>query len=151
MNVIFSGVPEDTVQVGTSVLSDDSEKVEFLCNESTSNFESDSIVSCFRIGRPRKGQSRLLKVKFRSLSPNREILRSQKLLRSNTAISSAFGKIFVNPDSSYLARQEDKRLREKLREMKTSASETDHLYIRKGVLYKNNEIIDKSNIVNQLF
>ena len=60
------------------------------------------------------------------------------------------GKIFVNPDSSFLVQKEEYRLRQKQREMKQKNPE-DTFLIRKGILYKSNEPIDKIDFRNQLF
>ena len=151
-NVIFSGVSESEIHVGDKILRDDTEKIEYLCEQTGLNaYDQDYILSCSRIGRPIKGRDRLMKVKFRSLSPKREVLRSQKVFRQTDTILSSFGKVFVSPDSSFLSRKEDRRLRERMREMRASLSDSDHLFIRKGVLYKNNVIVDRVNIANQLF
>ena len=93
-----------------------------------------------------------MKVKFRSLSPKLEVMRNQKKRsREKAEIMKTFGKVHINLDSPVLVRKEEKRLCDKIRLLKLSASSTDRIYIRRGNLYHNNEIIDSIDITSQLF
>lgn len=153
-NAIFSGIPEGDVRVDDSpsspVLSSDQEKISYICQQ-LEDFDSDSIQSCFRIGRSMKGQCRLIKVKFDDASTKWSILKSQKVLREFPSVTRAFGRIYINPDTSFLVRKEERRLRDLMKELRASSDESVSLYIRRGVLYRNKEIVDKIDVANQLF
>lgn len=148
---IFSGVPENDIEFGRKTLETDSEKVLALCQQADLRISEDSIESCMRIGNKDRGRSRLLKVKFSEAALKHQILRSQKILRENSAVMKVFGRVYVNPDSTFLMRKEKKRLRDKLKEMKSSAQATDQIYIRRDALIFNDKVLDKINIANQLF
>ena len=128
-------------------------KVRALCVAAVGqSFDCDQIESCVRLGgSSKKGHNRLLKVKFEDAASKYKVMRSQRNMRENNALVEAFGRIYVNPDSTFLMRKEEKRLREKLKDLKVTAHETDMIYIRRGTLYRNNEVIDKINVANQLF
>lgn len=151
-NAIFSGVPENSVGFDNETLTDDKSKVQALCIAAVeSNSGSAGIGSCVRIGDARKGHNRLLKVTFENVAYKRRVMTSQRRLRESDEVTAAFGKVYVNPDSSFLMRKEEKRLREKLKELKTTAHGSEDIYIRRGTLYRNSEVIDRVNIINQLF
>lgn len=147
--LMISGVSESTIDVGDKYLENDHEKVSYICNE-ISTTEVD-ITSCVRIGKVSNRGSRLLKVGFSRISDRHTVLRQQAELRRNTDFLESFGKIFITPDSSPLARKEDKRLRDVLKDIRRSSKETDMVYIKRGHLYKNGQIMDKFDIRNQLF
>jgi hypothetical protein len=149
--LIFSGVPESPVQMeGGSVLTDDVEKISYLCRE-ICDFDSSPIEKCFRIGKNQSQRNRLLRVKFDEVGIRNSVLRSQRALREDQSISEKFGKIYINPDRTDLSRKEDKRLREKMKEIKASSSNPSDVFIRAGKLYVKSEIVDQSDIANQLF
>ena len=151
-NAIFSAVPEGSVQFEGETLTDDESKVRALCVAAVGqSFDCDHIESCVRLGGSKKGHNRLLKVTFEDAASKYKVMRSQRNMRENNALVEAFGRIYVNPDSTFLMRKEEKRLREKLKDLKATAHGTDMIYIRRGTLYRNNEVIDKINVANQLF
>ena len=153
-NAIFVNVPESDVRTSDGEsLDNDLSKISYLCKEAaaTSEFEPKSIVSCARLGYPKKGHTRLIKVVFSSQSTKSEVLRSQRSLRDRPEVARAFGRVFVNHDSTPLARKENRRIRSKLKELQAAARDDDSIYIRHGVLYKNKVVVDKFNIANQLF
>ena len=148
----FSGVPENDLNFEEEALTDDKSKVRLLSTVGTeTNFVPNRIKSCVRIGEAKKGPSRLLKVTFNEVDFKQKMMLSQRNLRDCAKVVKAFGRIYVNQDSSYLMRKEEKRLRNKLKTMKAAADDPDAIYIRRGTLYRNNEVVDKINIANQLF
>lgn len=152
LNLIFSGVPEADVLISDDqCLSGDAGKVGFLCQEISSDFDGAAVESCSRLGKPRAGHNRLLKVKFARLSARDKILYSQKRIRENPKCASSFGRIFVNKDSSPLMRKEEKRLRDVMFQEKQKASPDTKFFIKSGKLFRNNDVIDRINFVNQLF
>ena len=152
LNLIFSGVPEATVHVGDEhSFTDDEEKINFLCDLTLSNFDSDSIESCTRLGKPRSGSNRLLKVKFTERSVRNAILFSQKIIREDNDCATSFGRVYINQDSSPLYRKEEKRLRVSLHEKRRTASPDTNYFIKSGKLFCNGNVIDHADIANQLF
>ena len=149
-NVILSGIPESDVRYLDTNLSEDIDKVEVLCITLCRSFHPQSIASCYRLGKDKGRAPRLLKVRFECHQTKSEVLRSQCTLRQNEDFRAAFGTVYVNNDSTTLVRKEERRLRIKLKEMK-SVDDIDRLYIRGGMLYKNDTIVDTVNVANQLF
>ena len=152
LNLIFSGVPEKDIHFDDDTcLENDSEKAEFLCEEISADFEEHSIESCSRIGKPRQGQNRLLKVRFTDKSARNTALFSQKKLREKPSCIASFGRVFINKDSSPLLRKEEKRLRDEMHRLKRTASPDTKIFIRSGKLFCNSEIVDRIDIANQLW
>lgn len=150
--LIFSGVPEVPVKTeDEGDLNDDQEKISFLCDKISSHFTSRSIEKCSRIGQRNHNRPRLVRVKFVSVETRTSVLRSQRSLREDRSVREAFGAIYINPDRSHLARKEDKRLREKMKEIKSTSMNPGDVYIRSGKLYVNSEVVDQVDIANQLF
>ena len=118
-NAIFSAVPEGNIHFEDKTLTDDESKVRALCVAAVGqSFDCDQIESCVRLGGSKKGHNRLLKVKFEDAASKYKVMRSQRNMRENNALVEAFGRIYVNPDSTFLMRKEEKRLREKLKDLK---------------------------------
>lgn len=151
LNLVFSGIPEYTIEMEDGDFSDDLSKVEYLCNEITEMFDPNDIVSCARLGKSRDGQNRLLHVKFSNLKSRNDIFHNQKKIRENLTCKRKFGVVYINNDMSVLMRKEDKRLRETMKTLKSTAQSTDKIFIRGGKLYKNSMIVDKIDIASQLF
>ena len=114
-------------------------------------FNPSSIVECFRLGHPGKGGKRPIKVTFTSPKLRNSALRSQTRLRNDSSIRLPLGPVYLNPDRTRLARLEDKRLRSKMRELKSSDVDENTVFIRSGKLFVGSEIVDRINIANQLF
>ena len=65
-------------------------------------------------------------------------------------------KIFLKNDDPPLTRKEHERLSSKMKELREQeqadpGEPQNRYYIKKGVLYKNDELIDEFNLNNQLF
>ena len=150
-NLIFSGVPESAVTIEDSILRDDIQKLNHLCEKISEGFEEEDIVSCKRIGERKNGQIRLLHVKFNDVDTRNRTLFSQRSLWSDDTVSKYFGQIFVNKDSTILIRREEKRLRDRMKELRSASNFHDKIYIRSGKLFKNSTVVDEIKIANQLF
>ena len=59
-------------------------------------------------------------------------------------------KVFLQWDDPKLTRQENQRLRKAKWELKQSHP-NDNLELRKGILKRNNQQVDKFNLMNQIF
>ena len=155
LNLIFSGVPESDITVDDETFENDDEKIKYLCEEVIScwAFDSvwDSITSCQRLGKKKNGHNRLIKVKFNDYDAKNSILRSQKAIRNNAKCVENFGLIYINKDSSLLMRNEEKRLRDALRQERRNAQPGTKCYIRSGKLFRNDDVIDQIDVANQLF
>lgn len=150
-NLIFSGVPEEDVSIDGRCLKSDAEKVNFLCNVISDDFAEKSIESYSRLGRPGNGMDRLLKVKFNLQSTRNVTLSAQRKIRHDPSCVASFGRIYVNKDTSPLMRKEERRLRDVLFNARLKASPDTKLFIKSGKLFRDNEIIDRVDITNQLF
>ena len=149
-SLIISNVPEEDIQLNEGKVCTDNEKVHLLCSASDETFDSSTISQCSRLGRPDKNRKRPIKIVFTSLHVRNKILRSQKRMRQDASIHKAFGPVYFNPDRPHLARLEDKRLREKMKIMKSKSSTPDEIYIRSGKLYRKSEIVDQVDVGTQL-
>ena len=117
----------------------------------STDFDGDAIVSCVRIGKPKSGHRRLLKVKFADQSQRNLALYSQRKIRDDKQCVAVFGRVFVNKDSSPLLRKEEKRLRDKMFRLKEDSSPDCKVYIKSGKLFCNQRVVDTIDIANQLF
>ena len=151
MNLVFSNVPENAVEIDDQKLEEDIQKLEYLCEEIDGDFTTDLIDSHFRIGPYKNGQRRLLLVRFNNLKTRNRILFTQRAIRDNPNCRSSFGPVYVNKDSTVLVRKEEKRLREKLKDLKSSSDPGDKFFIKSGKLYRNSKIVDEISIANQIF
>lgn len=151
MNLVFSNIPETNVNIDDVTLDDDLSKLKFLCSEINECFDVDDINSHFRIGPRKTGQKRLLLVKFDDTETRNKILFAQRAIRESEKCKAGFGLVFINKDSTPLIRKEEKRLREKLKTMRSSCEPADKIYIKSGKLYKNSNVVDEVSIANQLF
>lgn len=153
LNLVFSNVPETDIKVDDDkCLSDDIKKVEHLCDLISDDFLTQrDINTCYRIGPPKNGQKRLLLVKFNNLKSRNEMLFSQRAIRDDEHCRAAFGPVFINKDSTPLIRKEEKRLREKMKTLRSSSDPSDKIYIKSGKLYKNSCPIDQISIADQIF
>ena len=151
-NLIINGVPEvELVAKDGTRLKDVVEKVNHLCEAISDDFDEDDIESCFRLGKVDKHRNRPIKVKFKSVDTRNTILYTQKQLRDNEELVSLFGRVYVHKDVSPLMQKEEKRLREVLKAERSKAPSNTNLRLRSGKLYKDNTVIDKINLENQLF
>ena len=150
-NVVVSGIPEADIQVDGQHLTNDTKKAVFLSKIITDSFTEDDICSCTRLGRQARGQNRLLHIKFSNADVKNEILRNQRKIREIQNITKAFGMLYINKDMSILSRKEDKRLRDEMKSLRSSAAPNDKIYIRGGKLYHNASIVDKVDFGRQLF
>lgn len=156
-NLIISGIPESPIRIETDefdeskIMISDDEKLQYICKEICETDNDIHISSSIRLGKKSSDRPRIMKVCFPDISVRNRMLRFQKQLRDNDTITNAFCKIYVKPDSTYLVRQEEKRLRDMMRDMKKSAHPRDKFYIKKGQLFQNSAMVDKIDIRNQLF
>ena len=99
----------------------------------------------------KNGYIRPLKTVFEEKDKKYELLNKRKVIANDDDVKTLFhNKIYVNPDSSVLVQKEEYRLRQKLKKIKNDES-TAKWYIRSGVLYLNDEVIDRVDKKNQLF
>ena len=83
-------------------------------------------------------------LKYRLLNKRRDVSQSGTLKR-------VFGApIYLNPDNTVLVQQEERRLRKRLKDFRNDDPDGNH-FIRSGVLYSNNNEIDRVNMTPQLF
>lgn len=151
-NLVFSGVPEGPLIVDDdTTLKNDLDKLEFLCEKIVETFDVDDIASCYRIGQKKGNRPRLLHVKFDDVRTRNSILFRQRPLRSDVECLELFGQVFINKDSTTLVRREEKRLRDRMKEIKNQSDKNDKIFIRAGKLFKNSTLVDEINIANQLF
>lgn len=150
-SLVVSCVPESDVVSDTERFTDDLQKVKFLCSSIVEDFDSTSIVECYRLGNLNKERKRPIKVTFKSAGTRNTVLRSQRRVREVSSIKNSFGLVFINPDRSRLVRLEEKRLRDKMRELKSTSPNSTEVYIRAGKLFVGTNIVDRTNVGNQLF
>ena len=147
--LMVSGVSESEIRIDGQSLSTDLEKISYLCTAACNS--KINIQSCVRVGNSSIYGPRLLKIGFFNINDRHEVLRSQSKLRRNFEFITDFGRVFINPDASPLTRKEDKRLRQAMNQIRESADKSDKVYIKRGQLFKNSEVIDRFDIRNQLF
>jgi hypothetical protein len=125
--------------------------VNYLFHEANQNIASDETVSIKRIGKRISDKPRPLKIELSNIDLKYRVLNNRKNISTNPEILNAFhNKIFVNLDTSFLVRNEEFRLRKKLKELKND-DPLSSSYIRSGSLYSNGILIDKIDICKQLF
>ena len=131
-SLIVSSLPENDVVVNGEALSGDKSKVSALLSTVIDDFHASSIVECFQLGDPGKGGQRPIKVTFNSPKLRNSALRSQTRLRKDSSTRIPLGPLYLNPDRTRLAHLEDKRLRDKILELKSSDANEQNIFIRSG-------------------
>ena len=137
-NIVVSGIPED------ETLDDDSGLIGKVLQTLDCPF---SEVSNFaRVGRASDHGPRLLKISFRNADLRIRAVKNAKLLRQK----SCFNRVFANPDLTFAERREQKRLRDKAREIK-SRDPSAKVFVRRQDLTLNGDVIDRAKPHLQLF
>ena len=151
-NLILSNVPEDKITFEKETISSDDDKVRSLVDaivpEAMRLDVNEDILSVRRIGQSGGRTPRILKVCLSDTDCRNKILRCSRNLNSDT-IRSAYGRVYVNKDMSFLRRLEEKRLREEYRQLK--AKFPDDTRLRNGKLFLGQTIKDRVDFRNQLF
>ena len=151
-NVIVSNLPESDISFASDTLDDDESKILALANAilpQDQQLASDEILEVARIGEHRGGHPRILKVKLPDVRHRNNLLRCGRNLNL-PMINNSFGRIFINRDMSYLRRQEERRLREKLKELKHAYPDAN-VRLRNGKLLLGPGIKDRVDFRNLLF
>ena len=148
-NLIFSGVPESPLIVDQDeVLDDDREKIAHICQLVDPDID-ESDITVERLGSKTYGKPRIIKATFTNQKHRNEILRNQKIIRNSSVDRLKY--IYINKDSSFIMRKEEKRLRDHMKEAKSMNPSNDKIYIKSGKLMRNNCVIDQIHFANQLF
>lgn len=151
-NVVIRGIPESSVPINDVVtLTSDIAKVKFMNDLISEEAGPACIESVSRLGRKLPGKDRQLFVKFTKRSSRNDFLFKQKTFRQDEGLKRSFGLIYVNRDSTFLVRQEEKRLRDKMKSMRPTLTSNDSFYLKSGKLHLNDSVIDSIDISNQLF
>ena len=143
---IVSGIIESDSQ------SNDERAVVNICSRIMSDanlngVDENNIVSSNRLGKKQiNGKPRAIKVTFNSKSCRDSILRHSGQLRS----AADYKGVYINPDESPLTRKENARLRQKKKLLLNNKAEGDNIRLQRGVLLKNDSVIDRFDIKNQL-
>lgn len=136
-NIIISGLPENS--------EDDTQVKDVLA---TLDCTDSKIVLSERIGRPREGKSRLLRLKFRDHKDKATAIRNAKRLRSDHK----FDGIYVNPDLTFAERIERKRLNAAAAKMRETYFHTDtRVTLSRGILYQDGIEVDRASPHQHLF
>lgn len=149
-NLIMSNVPEADVETENAVLTNDEEKIQEICEVINPEFVNSELLSVTRLGQAKKNIVRPIKVVFNNVKCRDFILYKQKTLRENEDYPE-FARTYINKDLPILTRNEEKRLRNKARDIRTNSKSDDRIYIKHGKLIKNKDVIDQFNLGNQLF
>lgn len=150
-NLILHNISEDDLSHGPNRISNDREKVDVILKSCNTVLSSDDIMSYQRLGKRQSGKTRPLKITLKSTENKYQLLNRRRSVATNETIQQLFHKrIYINCDSSFLVQKEEFRLRQRLKQLK-SEEPGSSIYIRSGVLYLDNSIIDKIDVKNQLF
>lgn len=150
-NLIFTNIPESSVSYEGNEIESELEKLNVICKSISPEFNDTDIVSIFRLGMSsNRSRPRPLKVIFRDSVSRNRIFYNQRSIRNNV-VKTFFSQVFVNKDLPPLTRKEESRLRDVARTLRSSSSADDNIYVKRGKLFKNHEIIDQIDIGKQLF
>lgn len=150
-NLILSNVPETDVTVGGEVLKDDESKIVSLANlilPPDNKISREDISQATRLGRGGRNP-RIIKVKLSSVQCKINILQSCKNLNLEE-VRTAYGRIFINKDLSFLRRKEEKRLRAHFKDLKARYPDSD-VRLRGGKLLLGSAVRDSVDFRTQLF
>lgn len=152
-NLVISNLPETNVEFDSESLADDESKTFALLNAilpPDQKLAKEKVVNLTRLGRfASRDRPRLLKVHLPDIKCRNDILHNCRNLNS-TSILRSFGRIHVNKDMSYLRRQEEKRLRVRMKELKSAYPEAS-VRLRNGTLFLGQAIKDKVDFRSVLF
>ena len=127
MNIILHSVPESEAVVAKDRMKEDMVKFTSIC-DSVLEVEGCEMESCSRLGKKEEGRNRLIKVTLKSIAMKRAVLQNAKKLRQSE--DPILKRVYITPDLSVKDREEQKRLRQELRERTDNREE--NLVIRRG-------------------
>jgi len=136
-NIIITGLKE-SVDTKTAI----QEIINFVTPKST--LDISPTYEFWRLGSD-KSHSRPVKVVLASNEISSKVKKNAKLLREHDK----FKGVYVNPDLPPATSKENARLRNLAKEIRR-ANPADTVYIRKGKLIHNDNIVDSFNILNQI-
>ena len=143
--MIITGIPNGEIQADVAIFQSTEEKVTFILSEVCDDISVDSYqVVAFPPAENRN--THVCKVIFKEFEVKMDAMKNAKKLKNNEALN----KIFFQWDEPKLTRQENHRLRKKKRELKEEYPD-DKVEIKKGILKRNDQQVDKFNLVNQIF
>lgn len=152
-NLVISNLPETSVEFDSESLADDESKTLALFNAILpphQKLAKEQLDNVTRLGRyASNDRPRLLKIRLPDVKCRNDILHNCRNLNS-TSILSSFGRIHVNKDMSYLRRQEEKRLRSRMKQLKSAYPEAS-VRLKNGTLFLGQAVKDNVDFRNTLF
>ena len=144
-NMIITGIPNGELVIDDVTLQSDEEKVAGILHEIGDNISTD----CYKLLYFPAAENRtthVCKVTFNDFNVKMNVIKNAKKLKDIESLR----KVFLQWDDPKLTRQENQRLRKAKWELKQSHP-NDNLELRKGILKRNNQQVDKFNLMNQIF
>ena len=129
LNIIVHGVPESDKREPGDRKSEDTRVINKIFRELRVEAEVENVI---RLGRVVENKKRLIKVVLRDSDKKREILANAKKLKN----SEEFSRIFISPDMTKQEREQDKILRERLKNERESETRDGYRWV-----IKNREIL----------
>ena len=143
-NLIISKIPEGKMTVHNEIDSED-DKVKINHLLSKLELEDESIIENIeinRLGQPKPGVSRLIKVKLQSSADRNKILENTKILKN---LQEPWSNIYINKDLHPVYSKQNKRLRDKMAKIKMEPQNRGkNIRIVKGKLMVDDNVVDKN-------
>ena len=140
-NVMISGLDEENVVVSDELtLTSDKAKVEHILGVIGTNIPNRDIQEFVRIGKPKPGYTRLLKLKVRTKEQRNLITEKAANLKTISYLK----KTYIKKDTHPVYVQETSRLRAKMKRLKEIPGNEDKVKIVDGNLEVDGLIVDKN-------
>ena len=148
MNLIVFGLPESKPDENDKTVWDTEKKIQKDIEEISNIISEDigvalsprtGIIDARRIGGPKPGQPRPLKIEFRDLNTKRDVLSNAKKLRLSD--KETCKKLYINPDLTEKQKKADSELR---KEMWKRRGDGENVIIRRGAIVTADHVVRKT-------
>ena len=154
MNLVVFGLPEadagDTDKTDWSTTEKIEKDIEVISNLISEDIgvalsPRTGIIDARRIGGPKPGKPRPLKIEFRDLNTKRDVLTNAKKLRLSE--KEICKKLYINPDLTEKQKAEDTKLRS---EMWARREKGDNVIIRRGAVVTVERVVRKTRTTSSM-
>ena len=144
-NIVITGLPEEDIRIGENqVVRNDEEKIKWILRLTENSYfdNKQEPFNASRLGEPKPGYNRVLKVVLPSIDERNEFLKNSIKMKE---APEPWSKVYIKKDQHPVYLNENNRLRKKAAELrKKQGNEQKDIKIQDGKLMMDNVVIDQN-------
>ena len=144
-NIIITSLPEGNVTIQNQAINSDIDKVQWLLKYMKNTKFPDEKIKNFkisRIGDPKEGYNRVMKIVLQSIDDRNNFLENTKTLKD---APDPFSKVYIKKDQHHTYVAENNRIRKKMKVLKSNPDNKDKdIKIIKGKLCVDGQKVDEN-------